>query len=415
VTAVPGLEDLAEIYRGIHAHPELAFQEKRTAGIVAGRLRDLGYDTMTGIGRTGVAAVLRNGTGPTVLLRADMDALPVREQTGLAYASTVRGIDGEGRDVPLMHACGHDMHVVCLLGAAATLAAGRPSWHGTLLLVFQPAEETGEGARAMIDDGLFGKTGVPDVVLGQHVAPIPAGMIGLHPAAAFAAADTLRVVLRGQGGHGSRPEDSVDPVVMAAATVMRLQGIVSRELPATESAVVTVGALHAGSTENVIAEEAELLLSVRTFDKAVRATALAAVERIVRAEAAASGAAAVPQITPTRYVPAVVNDPVACNRLTAAFASRLGLGRVIDPGPATASDDVGLLAAAAGAPCVYWLLGSADPALFAQADGPVGARDIVCGLPSNHSSRFAPVIQPTLRTGVTALTCAARSMLAASG
>jgi amidohydrolase len=415
MTAVPGLEDLAEIYRGIHAHPELAFQEKRTADIVAGRLRDLGYDTMTGIGRTGVAGVLRNGTGPTVLLRADMDALPVREQTGLAYASTARGTDGEGRDVPLMHACGHDMHVACLLGAAATLAADRPSWHGTLLLVFQPAEETGEGARAMIDDGLFGKTGVPDVVLGQHVAPIPAGMVGLHPGAAFAAADTLRVVLRGQGGHGSRPEDSVDPVVMAAATVMRLQGIVSRELPATAPAVVTVGALHAGSTENVIAEEAELLLSVRTFDKAVRATALAAVERIVRAEAAASGAAAVPQITPTRSVPAVVNDPVACARLTAAFASRLGPGRVIDPGPATASDDVGLLAAAAGAPCVYWLLGSADPALFAQADGPVGARAIVCGLPSNHSPRFAPVIEPTLRTGVAALTCAAHSMLAASG
>jgi amidohydrolase len=415
VTVVPGLQDLAEIYRGIHAYPELAFQEKRTAGLVAGRLRDLGYDTMTGIGRTGVAAVLRNGTGPTVLLRADMDALPVREQTGLAYASTARGTDGEGRDVPLMHACGHDMHVACLLGAAATLAADRPSWHGTLLLVFQPAEETGEGARAMIDDGLFGRTGVPDVVLGQHVAPIPAGMIGLHPAAAFAAADTLRVVLRGQGGHGSRPEDSVDPVVMAAATVMRLQGIVSRELPATEPAVVTVGALHAGSTENVIAQEAELLLSVRTFDKAVRATALAAVERIVRAEAAASGAAAVPQITATRSVPAVVNDPVACARLTAAFASRLGPGRVIDPGPATASDDVGLLAAAAGAPCAYWLLGSADPALFAQADGPLGARDIVCGLPSNHSPRFAPIIEPTLRTGVTALTCAARSMLAASG
>jgi amidohydrolase len=413
--AVPGVADLAEIYRGIHAHPELAFQETRTAGLVAGRLRDLGYDTMTGIGRTGVAAVLRNGTGPTVLLRADMDALPVREQTGLAYASTARGTDGQGRDVPLMHACGHDMHVACLLGAAATLAADRPSWRGTLVLVFQPAEETGEGARAMIDDGLFGKTGVPDVVLGQHVAPIPAGMIGLHPAAAFAAADTLRVVLRGQGGHGSRPEDSVDPVVMAAATVMRLQGIVSRELPATEPAVVTVGALHAGSTENVIAEEAELLLSVRTFDKAVRATALAAVERIVRAEAAASGAAAAPQITPTRSVPAVVNDPVACARLAAAFATRLGPGRVIDPGPAIASDDVGLLAAAAGAPCAYWLLGSADPALFAQADGPAGAKQIVCRLPANHSPRFAPVIEPTLRTGVTALTCAARSMLAASG
>ncbi len=415
MTAVAGVDDLAGIYRDIHAHPELAFREKRTAGIVAGRLRDLGYDTMTAIGRTGVAAVLRNGTGPTVLLRADMDALPVREQTGLAYASTARGADGGGRDVPLMHACGHDMHVACLLGAAAMLAADAPSWHGTLLLVFQPAEETGEGARAMIEDGLFDKTGTPDVVLGQHVAPIPAGMVGLHPGAAFAAADTLRVVLHGRGGHGSRPEDSVDPVVMAAATVMRLQGIVSRELPATDPAVVTVGALHAGTAENVIAEEAELLLSVRTFDEAVRATALAAIERIVRAEAAASGAPADPQITPIRSFPAVVNDPVTCARLTAAFASRLGQERVIDPGPATASEDVGLLATAAGATCAYWLLGSADPALFTEARGPARAKGIVRALPANHSPRFAPVIEPTLRTGVTALTCAARSMLADSG
>ena len=406
--------DLAALYQDIHAHPELAFAEHRTAALVADRLRDLGYQTTTGVGRTGVVGVLGSGDGPTVLLRADMDALPVLEQTGLPYASTARGTAAEGGDVPLMHACGHDMHVTCLLGAAAELAAGSASWSGTLLLVFQPAEETGEGARAMIDDGLFDRFGVPDVVLGQHVSPVPAGLIGLHAGPAFAAVDALRVVLHGRGAHGSRPETSVDPVVMAAATVLRLQSIVSRELAAADSAVVTVGALQAGTIGNVIPDQAELQLSVRTFDDTVRVKTLAAIERIVRAEAAASGAPADPEITTTAAFPPVVNDPQACARLTEAFNKGVGPGLVLDPGPAAASEDVGLLATAAGAPLGYWLLGGADPAHFANVTSLEDARAVVDGLPSNHSPLYAPVIEPTLRTGVTALACAARAWLAPS-
>src|SRR5580658_404196 len=245
VTGAVDLADLTDIYRDLHAHPELAFAEHRTAGIVAARLRDLGYQTTTGVGGTGVVGLLANGAGPTVLLRADMDGLPVLERTGLEYASADHGISAEGKEVPVMHACGHDAHVTCLLGAAAELAADAGSWSGTLLLVFQPAEEVGEGARAMIDDGLFDRFAAPGVVLGQHVSPIPAGLLGLRAGPAFAGSDPLRVVLHGRGAHGSQPETSVDPVVMAAATVLRLQTIVSRELAPADHAVVTVGALRA--------------------------------------------------------------------------------------------------------------------------------------------------------------------------
>ena len=297
MTGAPAVADLAGIYRDLHAHPELAFHENRTAGIVAAGLRDLGYETTSGVGQTGVVGVLKNGAGPTVLLRADMDALPVRERTGLPYASTVVGADGDGKDVPIMHACGHDMHVTCLLGAAAELAADSASWRGTLTLVFQRAEEKGAGAQAMIDDGLYERFGVPEVVLGQHVSPLPAGLLGLRTGPAFAGSDSLRVVLHGQGGHGSRPETTVDPIIMAAATVQRLQGIVSREIAATETAVVTVGALHAGTKENIIPDEAELLLSVRTYNETIRAKTLAAIERIVRGESVTSGAPTDPEIT----------------------------------------------------------------------------------------------------------------------
>jgi len=404
--------DLTGVYRDLHAHPELAFAEHRTAAIIAARLRDLGYQTTTGVGGTGVVGVLANGAGPTVLLRADMDALPMQEQTGLEYASTERATDSGGNDVPVMHACGHDMHVTCLLGAAAELAAGAGAgtWRGTLMLVFQPAEETGEGARAMIDDGLYDRFGVPDIVLGQHVIPMPAGVLGVHSGPAFAAVDSLRVVLHGRGGHGSRPESAVDPIVMAAATVLRLQGIVSRELAAGDAAVVTVGALHAGTMPNIISDQAELLLSVRTFDAAVRGKTLKAIERIVRAEAAASGAPRDPEIASMGTFPVVVNDAAACTRLTDAFNG--GVGLVLDPGPVTGSEDVGVLATAAGVPCGYWLLGGADPALFAGITTLDEARSIVDGLPANHSPLFAPVIDQTLRTGIAALTAAARAWLA---
>jgi amidohydrolase len=408
---VTGSADLAELYRDLHAHPELPFQETRTAAIAAERLAALGFGTATGVGGTGVVGVLRNGSGPTALVRADMDALPVLERTGLAYASTVRATDADGHDVPVMHACGHDMHVTCLLGAAATLAEHRHAWRGTLLVVFQPAEEIGRGAQAMVDDGLFDRFGRPDVVLGQHVGPLPAGMLALRPGPAFAALDALRVVLHGRGAHGSRPEASVDPVVLAAATIMRLQGIVSREVAGTDTAVVTVGAVRAGTKENIIPDSAELLLSARSYDDRVRKQLLASIERIVRAEAAASGAPREPELISIGSFPSMANDPDACARTQRGFDVEFGPGRVLDPGPITASEDVGVLALAAGAPLVYWILGGADPAAFAGASTFEAMEDVVRDLPSNHSPLFAPVIEPTLDMGVRSLVSAVHTWL----
>ena len=409
---VADLDDLAALYRDLHAHPELAFAERRTAGIAAERLHGLGYRVTAAVGGTGVVGVLENGDGPTVLLRADMDALPVLEQTGLPYASTRHVRDAAGADVPVMHACGHDMHVSCLLGAAAELAAQAASgaWQGRLLLVFQPAEEGGGGAQAMIDDGLYDRFPVPDIVLGQHVMPLPAGVLSLHGGAAMAAADAIRVVLYGEGGHGSRPETTVDPVLMAAATVLRLQGIVSREVAAGDTAVLTVGALHAGTAANIIPDRAELLLSLRSFDEKVHGKVRDAIDRIVRAEAAASGARKEPEVTTAESFPVLVNDPAASARLTEVFNA--GVGLTLDPGPVTGSEDVGVLATAAGAPCAYWFIGGSDPALFAGVTTIDEAKAVVDGLPSNHSPYFAPMIEPTLRTGITALTTAARTYLA---
>jgi amidohydrolase len=296
---LPGLlPELEALYTDVHAHPELSMQETRTAGLAAERLRAAGYDVMTAIGKTGVVGLLRNGPGATVMLRADMDALPVEEATELPYASKVRATDRDGKTVPVMHACGHDMHVAWLVGATALFAQARDTWRGTLMAVFQPAEETAEGAQAMIDDGLFDRFPKPDVVLGQHVMVGPAGAIGGRAGAITSAADSLQIRLFGRGAHGSMPQASIDPVVMAAATVMRLQTIVSRELAAAEAAVVTIGSLQAGTKENVIPEEAVIKLNVRSFDEGVRQRVLAAIERIVNAEAAASGAPRPPEITP---------------------------------------------------------------------------------------------------------------------
>jgi hippurate hydrolase len=403
--------DLAAVYRDLHAHPELSLQETRTASIVAAQLTALGYQVTAGVGGTGVVGVLHNGPGPTALLRADMDALPVQEQTGLPYASTARATDHTGHDVPVMHACGHDVHVTCLLGAAAALAADPGSWQGSLLIVFQPAEELGLGAQAMIDDGLFDRFGTPDVVLGQHVSPLPAGTLGLRAGPAFAAADSLQVIMYGRGAHGSRPEVSVDPVVMAASTVMRLQTVVSREVAAADTAVLTIGALRAGNKENIIPDTAELLMSIRTFEPSVRQTVMAAIERIVNGEAAAAGAPTPPQITNTMSFPAVINDDDGVTRTRLAFEAEFGPHRVFDPGPVTGSEDVGLLAVAAGVPCVYWLLGGADPQSFANATDIAAVQKTVQSLPSNHSPQYAPVIEPTLSTGVTALVRAARTWL----
>lgn len=389
---------IEELYRDLHAHPELSFEETRTAAIAAAELRAAGFDVIEGIGITGVAGVLRNGAGPTVLLRADMDALPVMEDTGLAYASTVAGV---------MHACGHDVHVACLIGAARDLSATRAEWSGTVVAVFQPAEEAGGGAQAMLDDGLYEKVPVPDVVLGQHVGPAPAGMVGAHPGAAFASADSIDITVRGRGGHGSRPETTIDPIVIAAAVVGRLQTIVSREISPQDTSVVTVGRINAGTKNNIIPDSAELGLSMRAYSEDVRVRIIAAIKRIANAESAASGAPD-PLVEFAESFPVTVNDHVATERTMASFRSEFGDEAVVDPGPVSGSEDVGLLATAVGAPLVYWILGGADPQryLAAAKEGTID-RDI----PSNHSSHFAPVIQPTLDRGIAALVTACREWL----
>ncbi|WP_223693251.1 amidohydrolase [Leifsonia poae] len=402
------MTDLEALYRDLHRHPELSFSEHRTADIVVDKLVSLGLEVTAGIGGTGVVGVLANGVGPTVLLRADMDALPVLEDTGLEWASTDTGVDHTGRTVPVMHACGHDIHITCLIGAVESLVAERAEWSGTLVALFQPGEEHGGGARVMVDDALYEKVPTPDVVLGQHVIPLPAGTLGAHSGAAMAAVDTMEVTLRGRGGHGSRPETTVDPVVMAAATVMRLQTVVSREVAPQETSVVTVGSLHAGSANNIIAAEAKLGISVRSFSEEVRARMLDAVERIVTAEAAASGATEVPTIEFGEQYPVTVNEPAATARTTAAFVAEFGADRIVDPGALAGSEDVGNLATAAGAPLVYWMLGGADPETFASA---LAAGTLDADIPSNHSPHFAPLAQPTIDTGVRALVVAAREWL----
>ncbi|MBO2454040.1 amidohydrolase [Actinomadura barringtoniae] len=399
---------LTELYKDLHANPELSFQEHRTAGEIARRLKALGLDVATGVGRTGVVGTLRNGDGPTVLLRADFDGLPVAEGTGLPYASTVKGTDPDGREVPVMHACGHDMHVTCLLGALDLLNAARAEWSGTVLAVFQPAEEIGAGARAMVEDGIFDRFGKPDVVLGQHVMPLPAGMLGVHAGPAFAATDAIDVRLFGKGGHGSMPEAAIDPVVMAASTVMRLQTVVSREIAGGDTAVVTVGSMRAGTKDNIIPDDAELKLNIRTFTEPVRKKVLNAVERIIKAEAVASGALREPEITPIGTFPLLFNDPDATARTAQALRARFGNETVVDPGAVPGSEDVGIFATAAGVPICYWLFGGTDPEKFAAA---AKAGTVEREIPFNHSPQFAPVIEPTLTTGVTAMYTAARAWL----
>jgi hippurate hydrolase len=403
------LPDLETLYTDIHAHPELSMQETRTAGLAADRLRAAGYDVTTGVGTTGVVGLLRNGDGPTVMLRADMDALPVREATGLPYASTITATDRDGTTVPVMHACGHDMHVTWLVGATTLFARAREAWHGTLLAVFQPAEETAQGAQAMIDDGLFKRFPKPAVVLGQHVMVGPAGVLGAREGVITSAADSLRIRLFGRGAHGSMPQASIDPVVMAAATVLRLQTIVSRELAATDAAVLTIGALQAGTKENVIPDEALLKLNVRTFDEGVRTRVLAAIERIVKAEAEASGAPKPPEITPLDRYALVRNDPRATTRVADAFRRHFPAGRVRETGPTSASEDFGSFGAEWHAPSVFWFVGGTDPDVYAKAK----AANRLGELPTNHNPRFAPVLHPTLETGVEALVTAAGAWFSA--
>ncbi|MET0296201.1 MAG: amidohydrolase [Microbacterium sp.] len=400
--------DLDALYIDLHRHPELSFQETRTAGVVARHLTDLGIEFEEGIGRTGIASVIRNGDGPTVWLRADMDGLPVAEDTGLAYASTARGTDPAGLEVPVMHACGHDMHVTALLGALEKLVATKDEWSGTVVAVFQPAEEYGAGSQAMIADGVLDRFPRPDIVLGQHVTPLPAGTIGVRSGTQMAASDGLTVKLFGRGGHGSRPHSTIDPVVMAAATVMRLQTVVSREVDPRDVAVVTVGSIHAGLKNNIIPADATLELSLRYPDDDARGRVMEKVERIVRAEAQASGAEQEPSITIDHTLPPTINDVESTERLTFAFDRVFGEGTVVDPGMFTGSEDVSWFARESGAPLVFWFWGGVDPATYAAAEA---AGTIARDIPTNHSPFFAPEMHPTIEVGVDALVVAAREFL----
>ncbi len=416
--ALPGPSDdllakLESIYKDIHANPEVAMQEQRTAGIAAEWLRQHGYEVTEKIGRTGVVGLLRNGEGPTVLLRADMDALPMKENTGLPYASKKVVTDESGQETPVAHSCGHDMHVTWLMGATRILAENRDKWRGTVMAVFQPGEETGEGARAMVEDGLTKRFPKPTVALAQHVLPLPAGQTAIRSGLLLSQSDSLRVTLFGRGGHGSSPETTIDPVVMAAATVMRLQTVVSREIGMTDNAVVSVGSLQAGSSANIIPNEAVLQLNVRTFNDQVRDQVLSSIKRIVNGEATTSGAPKPPEITMLGgEFPLTVNDEDATRQVAEALRQRLGAERVGPTGPTSASEDFSVIPRAWGnVPSVYWIVGGIDPQKYAEAEKAGRLNE----LPSNHSPEFAPVISPTLRAGIEAMLAAAGAWLAPAG
>ncbi|MHB9756137.1 amidohydrolase [Streptomyces sp. BYX5S] len=400
---------LEELYTDLHAHPELGFQEHRTAAKAAESLRADGFEVTEGIGGTGLIGVLRGGAGPTVLLRADMDALPVAEATGLPYASTATGRSADGTTVPVMHACGHDVHVASMLGFARLMARAPGAWRGTLVVLFQPSEEDGSGADAMVADGLVDRSPRPDVVLAQHVLPYPAGYVGIRPGSFLAAADSTKVTLYGRGAHGSMPQNAVDPVVMAAMAVVRLQTVVSREIAAATPAVLTVGAILAGTGPNIIPDRAELHLNVRTYDEETRAAVRAAVERIVRAEAAASGAVRDPEFEALAAFPPTVNDEAPTRAVAAAFTEHFGeRAHTIDAQPA--SEDMSRIPEAFGVPFTYWGIGGTDPATYEKA---LTAGRLTSDVPVNHSPHFAPAPRPTLDTGVRALTAAALAWLGA--
>lgn len=426
VPVPPGvLAGAAELYVAVHRDPELSGAEERTAARFAGALRASGLDVTTGVGGHGVVGVLHNGPGPVVMVRAELDALPVREDTGLPYASTVTAAGPDGSPVPVMHACGHDAHLAALSGAAAALAACADGWRGTLVAVGQPAEETLSGAAAMLADGLYSRFPAPSQVLAQHVVPLPAGMVAHAQGPLLAGSATLEVVLHGRGGHAAAPHLASDPVITAAAVVLRLQTVVSRETGPGEPLVVTVGSLRAGTPGggNVIADRAALEVTVRSFTDAGLDRAVAAVHRIVRAEAAAGPEPAPPEPAVrvlSRSRP-TVPDPAATEAVRRAHLAAFGPHRVARWQPSMATEDFALYGEAgrdlhgvSGVRVAYWMLGGTGPRQWAAAGGPAAdAASRLAALPANHSPLFAPHPRLTLETGVAAMAAAARAALTA--
>ncbi len=397
--------DAHAMYLDLHQNPELSSHELQTATKLAGRFRSLGYEVTEHVGGTGIVAVMKNGVGPTVMLRTELDALPVEEKTGLSYASKVHAKDDAGHDVPVMHACGHDLHMASILGTAEIMARSKDTWHGTLMLIGQPAEETIGGAKAMLADGLFTRFPRPDVALALHVGnTLPAGTVGITPGVYNTNADSLRITIYGKGGHGSAPHTAIDPIVIAARTVLTLQTITSREVKPGEMAVVTVGYIHAGTKNNIIPDQAELGLTVRTNNPEVRKQVLAAIARITKAEAEAANAPRPPLVDRTEGADLVYNDPALAQRLRGVLQSALGKDNVVIEGPITPSEDFSFFVEQ-GIPGFYFSLGGADPEKFAQAkaDGTM--------LPSNHSPLFAPDVDPALHTGIAAEVAVLRNLL----
>ena len=404
----PSLEAL---YRDLHAHPELSLMEVKTAARIAAELRAAGFEVTENFGGTGVVGVLRNGPGPTLLVRTDMDALPVREDTGLAYASAVRALNLSGKDVPVMHACGHDVHMAIFVGAARMLAGMRELWSGTLVLVGQPAEEMVVGARNMLTAGLYRQFPRPDYAIGLHDDPqLAAGSVAFCEGFFSSNSDSVDINVRGIGGHGARPDNAKDPVVLSAQIVLALQTIVSREIRPGERAVVTVGTIHGGTRSNIIPDEVKLQLTVRSYSPEVRAHLIASIRRICRGEAVAAGIPEelmpVVSVVEGESAQAIYNDPALTRRVRAAVTAWLGPDRVSSLEPEMFSEDFSQYGRTAErVPICFYILGASAPERIAES-----VRTGV-PLPALHSSRFAPVPEPTIKTGVMAMAAAALDLL----
>lgn len=405
------------LYRDIHQHPELPFQEFNTSRKLAEALESHGFEVTGGVGRTGVVAMLRNGEGPTLMLRGDMDALPIKEQTGLHYASCATAETEGGERVPVMHACGHDLHSSCLVGAAAVLAGLKDRWQGTLMVVCQPAEEIFGGAQAMLDDGLYQRFARPDIIFGQHNMPALAGTVGHIAGQAMSAATTLGVTLHGAGGHGSMPANTVDPVVIAAHVVTRLQTIVSREVPPDQTVVVTVGKLHAGTQGNIIPHSAELEINVRSFDNELHGKVLESIRRIIRAECDAGRSPKPPEFRVLTETIALVNDTASVERVRRAHADYFGDDGLFDMPRLNGSEDFPYFGnAEAGGfggddiPYVYWFLGAVAPERWRDTPGQnVAAKMGHLEMP--HSPYYNPGHDSTLRAGMGAMVSATLAYL----
>lgn len=410
-------DQVAALYQTLHRYPELPFQEYKTSARLAEMLETLGYDVTRGVGGTGVVAVMRQGEGPTVMLRCDMDALPIEEQTGLEFASQEIAETPGGEKVCVMHACGHDLHSSCLIGAATIMASLRDSWQGTLMLVCQPAEELLEGAQAMLADGLYSRFPRPDIVIGQHNIPALAGTVGHAPGRAMAASTTLGVTIHGVGGHGSKPAQAIDPLVIATYIVTRLQTIVSREVAPEESVVVTVGQFKAGSQGNIIAHKAELEVNIRSFDDALHAQVLASIRRIVKAECEAGRSPKPPEIKVLTETIAMHNDTYHTEKIRRAHADYFGEESLFTRPPTSGSEDFPYFGdAQAGGfdgqniPYVFWYFGATEEEVWFETPGD-SQKEKISHLPVHHSPYYAPGNEKSLKVGMSTLVVGALSYL----